>query len=100
MAKDTITFGVGWGTKLPPLEHVKLSILAKTLGYDGVWPGDNPTSRSPGHDPHILLSYIAGHTERVKLGTAIYVLPLSHPVRLAKQMVAMDSIANALLVQR
>lgn len=94
MAKDTITFGVGWGTKLPPLQHVELSILADTLGYDGVWPGDNPTSRSPGHDPHVLLSYIAGHTERVKLGTAVYVLPLSHPVRLAKQLVTLDLLSE------
>jgi probable F420-dependent oxidoreductase len=94
MTNDKVTFGVGWGTDMHPIQHVELSILADSLGFNGVWPGDTPTSRSAGHDPHILLSYIAGHTKHIKLGTAVYVLPLSHPVRLAKQLVTLDMLSN------
>ena len=74
MATDTdrVTFGVGWGLRLSASREVELSVLAEELGLDGVWPGEHPTARFAGYEPHIVLTYIAAKTERIKLGTAAY----------------------------
>ena len=100
MATDTdrVTFGVGWGLRLSASRDVELSVLAEELGLDGVWPGEHPTARFAGYEPHIVLTYIAAKTERIKLGTAAYLLPLSHPVRLAKQLTTLDHLSNGRVI--
>ena len=98
MATDGVTFGVGWGLRLSASRDVELSILAEELGLDGVWYGEHPTARFAGYEPHIVLTYIAAKTERIKLGTAAYLLPLSHPVRLAKQLTTLDHLSNGRVI--
>ena len=45
-------------------------------------------------DPLICLSAAAACTERIKLGTHILVLPLRHPVLLAKEIATLDYISG------
>ena len=45
---------------------VKLVQLAEQLGYDSVW-----TAEAYGSDAITPLAYLAAHTERIRLGTAV-----------------------------
>lgn len=105
------------GAKLPnsgplPLE-AGIPAMARTLeaaGYDSLWVSDHivlpreirsfypfaadgratwPTD-TPYVDALIALALAAAATERVRLGTAVLVLPLRNPVELAKQAASID----------
>ena len=54
-----------WG-RGPDPRHLELARQAEELGYDSVW-----TAESWGSDAFTPLTWIAAHTSRVKLGTAI-----------------------------
>lgn len=41
-------------------------------------------------DPLVLLSLLAGVTERIRLGTSMLVLPQRHPILLAKEVATLD----------
>lgn len=69
------------------------------LGFESVTVWDHLTD-APGlyggswMDPLICLSAAAACTERIKLGTHILVLPLRHPVLLAKEIATLDYISG------
>jgi alkanesulfonate monooxygenase SsuD/methylene tetrahydromethanopterin reductase-like flavin-dependent oxidoreductase (luciferase family) len=46
--------------------------------FDSVWMADGPTRNMP--EPFPLLACASAFTERIKLGTCVYVLPLRHPL--------------------
>ncbi len=48
-------------------------------------------------DPLIMLSYLAAHTEKIRLGTAMLVLPQRHPIILAKELATLDRYAEGRL---
>ncbi|MEE8303444.1 MAG: LLM class flavin-dependent oxidoreductase, partial [Candidatus Tectomicrobia bacterium] len=60
---------------------------AERLGFDGIWSGDHIIMHSPIMDVMTVLASFASITERVTLGTAVYLMPLRHPVAIAKQVV-------------
>ncbi|HEY4276827.1 MAG TPA: TIGR03619 family F420-dependent LLM class oxidoreductase [Conexibacter sp.] len=94
--------------------------MARTLeeaGYDSLWVSDHivlpetirsrypfsedgiatwPTD-SPYFDALIALALAAAATERVRLGTAVLVLPLRNPVQFAKQAASIDVASNGRL---
>lgn len=45
-------------------------------------------------DPLIALSVVAAHTERVRLGTGVNILPQVNPLLLAKQAASLDFVSN------
>ena len=45
-----------------------------------------------------VLSAIAGRTTRIKIGTAVQVLPLTHPLRLAEETATVDQISRGRLL--
>jgi alkanesulfonate monooxygenase SsuD/methylene tetrahydromethanopterin reductase-like flavin-dependent oxidoreductase (luciferase family) len=62
---------------------------------DGQFPG------SPGaglHDPFVALAFIAAHTQTIKLGTGVFVLPLRNPLAVAKAVVSVDVLSNGRLL--
>ena len=64
---------------------------------DRVGPPDGRSracTAAPGWIPLICLSAAAACTERIKLGTHILVLPLRHPVLLAKEIATLDYISG------
>jgi alkanesulfonate monooxygenase SsuD/methylene tetrahydromethanopterin reductase-like flavin-dependent oxidoreductase (luciferase family) len=70
---------------------------AEQLGFDGVFAFDHVLKaeisyRKPFLDPHTLLTAAGAVTQRVKLGTDIVVLPIRHPVLVAKTLAAMDHL--------
>jgi alkanesulfonate monooxygenase SsuD/methylene tetrahydromethanopterin reductase-like flavin-dependent oxidoreductase (luciferase family) len=69
--------------------------LAEPLGFDGIWMPEHcgtPYGMTP--NPIQVLSYFAGRTERVSLGTFVVVAPWWHPVRLAHQIAYLDILSN------
>ncbi len=110
------------GVSLPNvgLDHGKETILpvattADRLGFDSVWAAHHvvlpyerqskyPYQRSgtevamsPGMqwlDPIVTLSMVAGVTERLRVGTSVFVLPYRDPVTLAAELAALDVLSD------
>ncbi len=74
-----------------------LAVRAEGLGFDSVWVGDSLLAR-PRHDPLTLLAAAAARTQRVQLGTAVFLLALRNPVVLAHQLATLDQISEGRLV--
>ena len=66
---------------------------ADAAGYDAVWVGDSIVAK-PRLEPLTTLAYLAGLTERVRLGTAVLLPALRHPVVLAGQIANVDQISR------
>jgi probable F420-dependent oxidoreductase len=85
---------------------------AEELGFESLWTGDHPaipietTTPMPGtaedipemyrhvSDPLVVLSLMAAATERLKLGTGIYILPCRNPVLTALQVATLDYFSS------
>jgi probable F420-dependent oxidoreductase len=79
------------------VEHV-----AVPVGYESRYPYSD-TGRMPLPedcelpDPLDLLAWLAGQTERIRLGTGILVLPEHHPLQLAKRCATIDRLSGGRL---
>jgi alkanesulfonate monooxygenase SsuD/methylene tetrahydromethanopterin reductase-like flavin-dependent oxidoreductase (luciferase family) len=62
-------------------------------GYDTVWVGDSVVAK-PRLEPLTTLAYLAAITERVRLGTAVLLPALRHPVVLAHQISNVDQLSR------
>lgn len=77
-------------------ETLELAELAEAWGLDGVWLGEihfNP-ARSVHSSPIALASFIAARTRRVRVGTAVQVLPLGNPLRIAEEVATVDHLSQ------
>jgi alkanesulfonate monooxygenase SsuD/methylene tetrahydromethanopterin reductase-like flavin-dependent oxidoreductase (luciferase family) len=73
---------------------------AERLGLDAMWLAElhfNP-ERSVLASPLVLAAAIAERTKRMKIGTAVQVLPLCHPLRLAEEVATIDHLSNGRLI--
>ncbi|MER5626792.1 LLM class flavin-dependent oxidoreductase [Streptosporangium sp. NPDC002544] len=85
-------------------EAVELAVQAERLGFDSVWGNDHVTTQgyvreefdTPPryYDPFAYLSYVAALTSRIRLATAIMVLPFRNPVVAAKQVATLDRLSG------
>ena len=50
------------------------------------------------YDPVVTLSYVAAVTERVRLGTTVLVLPMRHPLPLAKELASLHNLSGGRLI--
>jgi probable F420-dependent oxidoreductase len=71
---------------------------AEALGFDSLWVGDHIAFHVPIPDSLAMLSFAAGVTERITLGTAVYLLPLRHPTLIAKTTATVDLLSGGRLV--
>jgi alkanesulfonate monooxygenase SsuD/methylene tetrahydromethanopterin reductase-like flavin-dependent oxidoreductase (luciferase family) len=82
----------------PPVDECwAMARLADQAGYDAVWVGDSIVAK-PRLEPLTTLAYVAGMTTRVRLGTAVLLPALRHPVVLAGQIANVDQISHGRLV--
>lgn len=88
-----------------PADFIEQAKLCETLGYDSVWGNDHVTTQNyvresfPGqppnfYEPLIVLAMCAQATTRIKVGTALLVMPMREPVYLAKQVITLDQMSN------
>jgi probable F420-dependent oxidoreductase len=52
------------------------------------------TSDTPAYDPWVVLGYVAAATERIRLATNVYILPLRHPLQTARSVVTVDRVSG------
>ena len=72
-----------------PASLFQMAERAETLGYNSIWVGDSLTAR-PRIDALTTLAAVGARTRRVRLGTAIFLAALRHPVMLAYQLASLD----------
>ena len=70
---------------------------AEQAGLDSVWVGDSLTAK-PRLEPLTTLAAIAMRTQRVRLGTAVMLAALRHPVSLAQMSATVDTISGGRLI--
>ena len=75
-----------------------LAAEAEALGFDSLWAGDHIAFPAPILDPLQLLACFASHTQRVRLGTCVYLVPLRHPTVIAKMVSSLDVIAAGRII--
>ncbi len=69
----------------------------EAAGFDSVWVGDHVSFHIPILESLTLLSFVAGVTERVRLCTGVYLLPLRHPTITAKTTSTLDVLSGGRL---
>ncbi|HEX6513727.1 MAG TPA: LLM class flavin-dependent oxidoreductase, partial [Chloroflexota bacterium] len=69
---------------------------AEDLGYDTLWLTEHHFRNFGGMlpNPQVLLAAIAATTSRIRLGTAVTIMPLHHPIRIAEDMAMLDNISG------
>ena len=70
--------------------------LAEEMGLDTVWLGEmhfNP-NRSVLSAPIVIASSIATRTKNLRVGMAVQVLPLIHPLRIAEEAATVDQLSE------
>lgn len=74
-------------------EELRLGDLIEPLGFDSIWTVEHhhtPYTMIP--DPTQLLSYYAGRTNRVDMGTMVMVLPWHNPLHVAENIALLDNL--------
>ena len=79
-------------------EAIEQVCLAEELGYYSSWFAEHHFSRyGLGSSSLILVSNLAAHTSNIRLGTAVLVPPLHHPVHLAEDTATLDVVSGGRL---
>ncbi|EIV90720.1 LLM class flavin-dependent oxidoreductase [Frankia sp. QA3] len=80
-------------------ELVELFVAGEELGFDGGWIAQHHFSPDYGRlpSPLLLLAAAAQATRRIELGTAVVVLPLEDPIRLAEDAAVLDALSDGRL---
>src|SRR5579864_9103066 len=75
--------------------ELKLGDLAEPLGFDSLWGVEHHfTEYTMCPDVLQYLTYFAGRTSRIGLGSMVVVLPWHHPMRVAEQVSMLDHMSN------
>ena len=74
----------------------ELFVVADELGFDVGWVAQHHAPQGGGGlpSPWTFLAYAAARTTRIRLGTAITVLPLEDPIRLAEDVSVVDLLSG------
>jgi alkanesulfonate monooxygenase SsuD/methylene tetrahydromethanopterin reductase-like flavin-dependent oxidoreductase (luciferase family) len=80
-------------------ETTELFVAAEALGFDSAWVAQHHFGHVVGRLPSPLpfLAWVAARTRRIRLGTAIVILPAEHPVRLAEDAAVVDLLSGGRL---
>lgn len=103
-------FGINFGVCANPDAMLRVARAAEESELESLWTGEHvvlpdpqaPPSpaapRTPFLDPSVALAHIAAHTQRIKLGTGIIILPQRNPVELAKELASVDVVSGGRLI--
>jgi alkanesulfonate monooxygenase SsuD/methylene tetrahydromethanopterin reductase-like flavin-dependent oxidoreductase (luciferase family) len=76
-----------------PATIYELAERAEALGFHSVWVGDSLTAR-PRVEALTTLAAVGSRTRRLRLGTAIFLAALRHPILLAHQLASLDWLTS------
>lgn len=103
-------------------ELVELAVAADAVGFDALWVGEHvlrPVAQASEHpstgtaqhhsgpliaveteltDPLVVHAAIAARTYRIKLGTAVYLAPLRHPLHTARSTITLQELSGGRLL--
>lgn len=115
---QALSFGLDVGIygRLATRDHIfELARLAEDTGLDSLWVADHVVfpvtfasrypysatgafpldmTQEPLLEPMATMGVLVGATRRVKLGTAVLVMPYRHPVLLARMLVTLDVLSG------
>jgi probable F420-dependent oxidoreductase len=97
-----------------PRFYGEIAAAAEQHGFESVWlpehlvfPEEIPptylysesgfppvTAETPLFDPWVALAFIAHATTSIRLATNVYILPLRHPIEVARSVVTLDRVSN------
>lgn len=79
-------------------QTVEQAELADKLGYHAVWATEHHGLYEYSHcsAPEVLLSFIAGRTQRIHIGHGVTLLPhrYNHPIRVAERVAMLDLVSE------
>lgn len=76
-------------------DDLRLALMAEGLGFESLWGVEHHfTDYTMCPDVLQYLTYLAGATERVQLGSMVVVLPWHKPMRVAEQISVLDHVSN------
>jgi probable F420-dependent oxidoreductase len=90
------------GRKAGPDGIKRAAVQAEELGFHDVWTSEHiitpaGTMYPPSplfYDPVLSLTWAAAYTTRVRLGTSVLVLPMRHPLPLAKELATLQNLSG------
>jgi alkanesulfonate monooxygenase SsuD/methylene tetrahydromethanopterin reductase-like flavin-dependent oxidoreductase (luciferase family) len=75
-------------------DFVEFAVEAEEQGFDGVTVTEHHAPLMTCPSPHLLLAAAAMRTTRIRLGTAVTVLPLYSPIRVAEEAGTLDLLSG------
>ncbi len=86
----------GWSEAAAFDEAMAQMVAAEALGFDAVWLGELrfQRKRSVLSSPLVIAAALASRTRRLRLGIAVQVFPLSHPLRHAEDVATVDHLSG------
>ncbi|HYB99164.1 MAG TPA: LLM class flavin-dependent oxidoreductase [Candidatus Limnocylindrales bacterium] len=85
--------GIGDGRAIA--EQMELIVRAEELGYDSAWIAEHHFSDyGVCGSPAVIMAAAAARTHRIRLASAVSVLSLHHPVRLAEEFALLDHLSD------
>ena len=80
-------------------EELRLADLAEPLGFDSIWSVEHHfTDYTMCPDVLQFLTWMAGRTERLQLGSMVVVLPWHDPLRVAEQVAMLDAMSGGRVI--
>jgi len=115
---NRVKFGVGIPTGTEGLmfpipfakarDNIRISKAAEELGYDSVWGNDHVATQRYVREefgtypnyyaPLLTLAAIAENTVKLKIATALLVIPFRQPAIVAKELATLDHLSNGRLI--
>ena len=80
-------------------QELRLGCVAESLGYQSIWGVEHHfTDYTMCPDVLQMLTYFAGKSETLLLGSMVVVLPWHQPIRVAEQVSMLDNLSNGRLI--
>ncbi|MGI9591365.1 MAG: LLM class flavin-dependent oxidoreductase [Myxococcota bacterium] len=90
----------GWRDRSVPLADVysraleRIEVMDRT-GYDAVWLAEHHfTGYSVCPSVHVMAAHVAARTSRLRVGTAVTLAALYHPLRIAEEVALLDELTG------
>jgi len=82
-----------WGLGFTAEQQLEVVREAESLGYDSVW-----TAEAYGSDAATVLAWLAGQTEKIRIGSAIFQMPGRSPAMTAMTAATLDQLSNGRVI--
>jgi F420-dependent oxidoreductase-like protein len=82
-----------WGLGLTAEQQLDLVREAEAAGFDSVW-----AAEAYGSDTATVLAWLAGQTEKIRIGSAIFQMPARTPAMTAMTAATLDQLSNGRMI--